>query len=190
MIHVRTFFAVAALSAFVVGGCGDSSSSTRTLTGDSNNSVPPGSSSGAGRHCSMTLSGAISGTYACDLVMAVWSSESDRGAVNISSNILGTSGVRVSASAGFLGAPATKTYASTDADAKGGFSVADGQNVWAAVTGTDPQGSYTVSISSVTEAETQPTGKAYRAAGTLTATLTAAKGTAASGTVTMVAEFR
>ncbi len=185
MIRVCSLIAVAALT---IVGCGDGSPSTRSVTDGSSNGGT--GSSLSPRFCSMTLSGAVSGTFSCDLVMGVWGSEKDRGAITLSYNILGASGLKAMASVGFVGEPATKTYSNSDADANGGLNVVDGQSVWATVTGkSNSLGSYTMTVTSVTPAETQPNGKSYRVAGTLKATLTPAAGTAASGTVTMVAEF-
>ena len=189
--------------AVTLAACGDSSVSAADAgsDADANGSSPTGrgpdgstgdSGSTAPPSCSMTLSGAVTGTYACGLPLGAWGSAKNRGAIVLTYNLTGTSGIKASASVGFPGEPTTKTYSSSDGDGQSGLNVVDGKGVWAATAGTSatPLGSYTMVVTSVALGETQATGKSYRVGGTLDATLTPASGTSATGTVTMHVEFQ
>jgi hypothetical protein len=161
----KTLHTAAAAALVVVAAAGCSS--------DSNN--------GGTVNCSGSVSGAINGSYSCTAVTAVWATTNNIGGLTI--NATGTPTITIGI--GFTGAPTTKTYSSSDADAISGVTVTSGTAVWlASVSGGTAQGSYQLHLTSVGTAVTSANGNSYAVHGTLTATLPAASGTTASGTVT------
>jgi hypothetical protein len=161
--------AVAALVVFAAAGC----------SSDSNDD-------GGNGNCSGSVSGAINGSYSCTAVTAVWATANNIGGLTI--NATGTPTITIGI--GFTGAPTTKTYSSTDADAISGVTVTSGTAVWlASASGGTAQGSYSLHLTSVGTAVTTANGNSYTVHGTLTATLPAASGTTASGTATVSFTF-
>lgn len=132
--------------------------------------------------CSVTLSGAQTGTYSCGLAaVAAYTTATNQFAVAF--NVSGTPSVQVSL--GSTGEPTARTYANNAAGAVGAVTVNSGTSSWFAVGGGG--GTYSLVLSSVTQFSTGATGKTYTVHGTLDGTLAnAASGGAA---VTIHATF-
>lgn len=144
--------------------------------------------------CTVTLSGAVTGTYDCKPASTGWSSSNNTGAFGF--NTPSGSAAVVTTGIGWTGEPTTKHYRNTDADAQGGVTVQVGSGaatqVWGACaangcSGPAGTGAYDLGFSSVTNALSAGSGKAYTTDGTLTATLQPLTGQ--SGTVTVSVTF-
>jgi len=151
----------------------------------------PGDGS-AGGACSITLSGMVTGTYACDQpnVTAGWSSANNTGALPINYGMLGQTNPAVVIALGWPGEPHSGSFTSADSGAMGGVTVSNPGGYWAAVTGgngTPPQGTYTLNLGSVSAAIASPDGKVYMVHGTLDATLPPLA--TGAGTVSLHASF-
>ncbi|MFN2546111.1 MAG: hypothetical protein ABR567_01630 [Myxococcales bacterium] len=170
-MHTRVF----ALTAAALAACGGGITTT------------PGQSSS----CSVTLSGAVTGTFNCQYATTAWASSNNLGAFAFSA--AGPPAVTVAI--GFTGEPHTGAYKNTDAGAESGITVTNGSGAsaqyWVANVGdgSTPAGSYTLNFTSVSNAITVSNGKGYSVEGTLDATLPAVSGTGATGTVTLHATF-
>jgi len=155
------------------------------------NSSTTGLPAGISASCSVTLSGALSGTYDCRPATTEWSAYNDGGGFTFA---VPTSGIRpaVGVAIVWLGEPTTRTYANTDADAQADVRVtaASGQSWLATVNeGTAPAGNYSLTFSSVTANQAGASGKVYDGEGTLTAKLPAVTSTGATDTITVTATF-
>jgi hypothetical protein len=139
--------------------------------------------------CSITLTGAETGTAACSNVLAAWTSEDNLFDFGFTS--AGGSVNTIVVSVGSTGKPATKTYHSTDAGAGAGIAVTNGTNGWqAGVASASPAiGSYDLTISSLSTIASAADGEVYRLHGKLVATLEPDASTGATGTVTLTATF-
>ncbi len=192
---------VATVFATAMGGCGASGDGFNAGTAqgvdagsDARTSVSPVQEGDAGPHkqsprkCAVTLSGGVVGSYACTMPMSTWSSESNSSAVVLSSPVGEKNGPQISVSAGFSGPPAVKIYAGTDPDTKTSMTITLDSNVWTVVTGSGstPQGTYSLSIASVTGEKKVAKGKNYRLSGTIDATLASAS---TADAITMHIEF-
>jgi hypothetical protein len=139
--------------------------------------------------CSITLSGAQNGTFTCsDDLTAILGIATNQSLVGFTS-AGNTPSVAVAIK--FSGAPITKTYRSTDPDAVQGISVLSGSNTWLAQGSKDPTavGSYSLTLSSVTEVPFSTDAKGYDVHGTLSATLQPDAATGAAGTIALTASF-
>ena len=153
-------------------------------------SSTPGGNPGQSSSCSMTLSGAVTGTFDCRPATTVWSSSNNTGGFGFS---VTTPAINVAI--GWSGQPSGGAhYKITDSGASGGVTVQQGSGastqVWAAsaATGSNPaHGSYDLAFSSVSNAVTTSQGNAYSAEGTLSATLVPLTGQ--SGNVTVSVTF-
>ena len=144
-----------------------------------------------GGSCSVALSGAQSGTYACTSGLGGYDTTSTRGDVAV-----GTAGSNPSSTVliTFQGEPHQGTFRSTDADAQSSLQVvmqgSSSSPQWFAGAGSGTTtGSYTLSLSSVAFVSQYGTTKAYAVSGTVDATLPAVSGSGATGTVTLHAAF-
>lgn len=167
------------LLALCVAATACSSSSSHTADAPGNGS---GSGSNGGGACTLTLSGALSGSYACT-ASTVWASSNNQGGFGLS--VSGFTGM-VTIAVSWNGEPTTTTYHSTDAGAKGGASIVTGSGAstmaWAAAVGNNqpPTGSYMVTFTTVANPITTSQGKGYTAHGSFDATLTPETGQAGS----------
>ncbi|MGH7523335.1 MAG: hypothetical protein ACREK8_03425 [Gemmatimonadales bacterium] len=144
---------------------------------------------GGGTTCSIVLTGAQSGSPPCsDDRTAMYGIKEQTTLVGFSSND-SLPGVMIAIK--FVGAPATKTYRSSEAGASQGIMVRRGNMRWVAQGGTQdhPLGSYVLTLTSVKEVPFATDVKGYDVHGTITATLQPDPGTGASGTVTLSARF-
>ncbi|HSC58695.1 MAG TPA: hypothetical protein VLC11_03980, partial [Gemmatimonadales bacterium] len=94
------------------------------------------SPSGTTNTCSITVSGALTGTYACDAAaVGSWIAASNRGAMGFTHSGPPTVAVAIQVP----GDLATKTYPSSDTTVTGGVTVETGSGastaIWAALTG-------------------------------------------------------
>ncbi len=154
-------------------------------TGSSN--ITPGISSS----CSVTLSGAVTGTYDCRPATTAWSSSDDNGVFTFG---VGASGARpsVGLAIAWLGEPKDSTYHYTDPGAQAELYVTTSSGAtWRATVGGGGAtvGSYALTFTSVVNNLSTSTGRAYSTDGTVTATLAADTTTTATGTVTLTATF-
>jgi len=155
--------------------------------GSSSNLTNPGQS----QSCTVTLSGAVTGTFDCKPATTAWSSSNNQGGFTFSvgSGSGTTAAPSITVAIGVTGEPQAKTYHSTDSGVSAGLTVSTGSSsVWFAQAPSN--GSFALTFSSVSNAQTATsngvTGKVYDGEGTLTATLKSATGGA---DVTLSATF-
>lgn len=153
----------------------------------SDNTGPGGSGS-----CSITLSGAQTGSPECSGVTTIWTADENKFVFGFFTSLAASPAVIVSVSA--PGEPTARTYQLTDTGELGSAVVTNGNNSWLAQTddpaaGSAATGSYTLTISSISTITSAAEGKVYRAHGTFTATLQADAQSGTTGTVTLKATF-
>jgi hypothetical protein len=162
-----------------------------------------GSNTGTGgetRSCSLTLGGAVTGSFDCRPATTFFNIATDTTGFAFSvQQRSDTPGVTVAV--GVPGSPQSRTYRSTDANASGGLEVttATGNGRWSAVIADGgATGSYTMIFSSVTcQTNCSPDGGPgdagtavpYTASGTLDATLPQAADGGIPGNVTLHVTF-
>jgi hypothetical protein len=175
-MKLRTIAVVAA--AATVWGCGKSSTAPTPIAGET-------------ASCSVTLSGEIAGSFDCRPAIIGWASASNTSGFGFSLTASGTQPAVV-VSVSWAGQPSVRTYASSDSGAQGIAEVLVSPSLeWLASAGgnTPAQGSYALTVTSVSDTVATARGRAYLVAGTLSATLTAVATTGASGTITLAATF-
>lgn len=169
----------AAASALVLAACGGG-------TG-----IGPSGTIGGSDHCSVTLTGAQTGTYDCKSAIAVWDQTKNETSFVFSVSEAGTT-PQILVVISFKNEPHSATYASTDTGVLGGATVyiSGGSSGWTASSDPgSPQGSFSLKFTGVLTAYTASNGKTYSTAGSLDATLPATSGSAATGTVILHATF-
>lgn len=129
---------------------------------------------GNSQNCTVTLSGAVTGSYTCQSTGTGWNANANSGGFSFFIAQAGTT-PGIAASIGWTGEPtAGVPYTESSAGASGGVSVTTGSGVsaqlWAALVA-NASGSYTLGYTSVRNAVTAGNGKAYTADGTFDATL-------------------
>jgi hypothetical protein len=147
--------------------------------------------SGVTGAATITLSGAQTGTFSANDVATVWNSAGNQGGFAISTAQSGTTPA-ITVGISFVGEPHTGHYKNTDAATTGGVSVNPSSlTFWLAsnTSGSTPQGSYDLNLTSVSTAGSVSTGKTYTVSGTFDAVLPALAGSNATGTVTMHVTF-
>lgn len=159
-----------------------------TACGGSDGTGPSGATGNSSGTCTITLSGAQTGSFECSNVLAAWTSDD-----NITHfGFISTGGTATAiASIGFPGKPFTATYKDTDAGAGAAVVVRIGNSGWEAdvAEASAKMGSYALTISSKSTLSSAADGEVYTVHGTLTATLDPDPSTDASGTVTLNATF-
>ncbi len=162
------------------------------LAGLGCNAKTTGPTPGVSSHCTVTLSGAVSGTYNCSPATTTWSAFDNTGGFTFAvqpSGATPTVGVAIL----WLGEPTdTVTYRNTDVSAQATIYVTNASSqTWQAIIGggPPPAGSYSLHFTSVVNNLTTADGKGYSTDGTATATLPAVSGTGATGTITMTVDF-
>ena len=153
----------------------------------------PGGGLGQSNGCSVTLSGAQTGTYDCHSAFAIWDATKNQGGFTFSVSAGGTT-PQITVAIEFTGEPHSGTISNTDTGASGGLTVylssGGSGTYWAALTDTsNSQGSYSLKFSGVSTTYSTTSGKTYNTDGTLDATMPAVSGTSATGTVTLHATF-
>jgi len=147
--------------------------------------------------CSITLSGAVTGTFPCaSAATGGYDHASNESAVDFTAGSAASASNTtpdITVAIGFSGSMQNGTFTSTGSGAGGGV-VVDGNpgSVWAATvaSGANPAtGSYTLVVSSNTTLAGNTSGSVYTVHGTLDATLPAVQGSSATGTVTLHATF-
>jgi len=173
---MRTAVALAAAAATVVG-CNTGTTGLR-----------PGVSSS----CSVTFSGAFTGTYDCQPATTAYSLVDGDGVFSFGVTQSG-SRPQVAVSLAWVGEPQVGSYANTDVGAVAHLAVTTSSGAaWLASVGENnvtATGTYLLTFSSVLNNLQTPQGSGYSTDGTLTATLNAVSGTGATGTVTLTATF-
>ncbi len=150
-----------------------------------------GSDGGGTTGCTITLTGAQTGSPPCSGVTVIWTSDDNKFAFGF---YTATGDTTVTGSLAAPGEPAKTTYQSTDATLLGSAVVDNGENGWLAQSA-DPSsdtpavGSFTLTITSLSTMVSNSDGKVYTAHGTFTATLPASTDTGATGTVMMKVTF-
>jgi hypothetical protein len=155
------------------------------------NRNPTGPRPGVSSSCSVTLSGALNGTYDCRPATTTWSAFDNTGAFTFAVN---SSGSRPGIAVPIVwdSEPAERTYTQNDLLAEADISVTSPSNqVWRATVGTGaaPTGTYGLTFTSIVANLQSSTGKGYSTEGTLTATLTPVAASGATGTLTLTATF-
>ncbi len=148
--------------------------------GGSNTPTNPGQSP----RCSVTLSGAVTGTFDCKPTTTGWVSATNNGNFGF-----GVSAVSLNVGIGWLGQPGTGVhYKPTDLGAQGGVSLQQGSGasaqLWSAGS---THGSYDLYFSRLSTIETTSLANGYSADGTFDATLDPLSGQ--SGSVMLHATF-
>lgn len=140
-----------------------------------------------GGSCTVTLSGAQTGTSSCTApATAVYASSNARSGISLS----GTSSGQPSIAVSWAGNVHTGTFTQTDAGAQAGITVTSGSSYWAVSAGGGANtGTYALQITSATSLGTVSGGQAWSVHGTLTATAPAVPGSGASGTVNVQVTF-
>ena len=157
-------------------------------SGGSGSSIDaPGSGSGSGSGagaCSLTLSGALTGTYVCRANTG-YDSSNNKGGLTVT--VVGAP-EQISIGIGWTGMPQVRSYTQADGDANGGVGIVMGTSVWtanAATTSTPAVGTYDLTLTSLGMTATNGTQTAYTAHGSLSATAPARSGGGASVMVSM-----
>lgn len=146
---------------------------------------------GTGGPCSVTLTGAATGSFPCVVPRTTWVMSTNQSGFAFN---LTTGDPAVQVAIGFTGEPVTgHDYKNSDAEVAGDITVTSGSNlVWTAtgMAGSNaPTGMFDLSLTDATVTITSATGKTYSAMGSLTAKLAANAGTGATGMVTLTATF-
>lgn len=161
----------------MVAACGGSNSGVDAPGNGS------GSGSGAGA-CSLTLSGALTGTYVCRANTG-YDSSNGKGGTGVT--VVGAP-EQITIGIGWTGMPMVRSYMQSDADTTGGVGIIMGSAVWqatAASGGNPAVGTFDLTLTSLGTAATNGTQTAYTAHGTFNATAPASTGGGASVMVTM-----
>ena len=143
---------------------------------------------GGSTSCGITLSGSLSGTFLCVAPVGSWISASNDGSVETSINPPPSIVVTLR----FLGPPAVGTRKHSDNGASSGVTITRGTAQWAAIAPTSAsagQGTYTLTLTSVTVVSTIFGTTTYSMHGTLDATLAPSTGSTALGNLTLHASF-
>lgn len=170
---MKLVFVVVALAA-----CGGSSSSV--------------DAPGTGGPCSVTLTGAATGSFPCVVPRTSWQASSN--ATNFTFDLT-TGSPAVQVAIHFTGQPMVGQHVTTtDGSSTGGILVADESDskMWDASAGAGSnagQGMFDLSFTVVTTSIVSATGTTFAVNGALTGTLPAVSGTGASGSVMMTAAF-
>ena len=135
----RSIFAAAAAAAatLALAACGGSGIGPGGLAGSSS--------------CSVTLTGARSGTYDCKSALAVWDSTKNESGFAFTVSEAGTT-PQIAVVISFKGEPHSGTYASTDTGVTGGttVSISGGSSGWVASSDPgSPQGSFSLKFTGV-----------------------------------------
>jgi hypothetical protein len=156
--------------------------------------IPGGGGGGAGdsHPCTITLSGAITGAFACTDVPAVarTMSQNQTGFV-VAYGTLGQTDPAVAVSFDFSGQPPSGSVASTATGATGGVIIQTPSALtwWADVGTGNDTGSWSVTFSTATPIGTTEGATSYAVHGSLDMTAPAKTDTGSAGTTTIHAEF-
>jgi hypothetical protein len=184
-ISMRRSIVAMTLSLAAVVACGGSDNTGPDGSGGTGIGGNNGSGNGA---CTITLSGAQTGSFDCSNVLAAWTSDDN---ITDFGFISSGSSANIVASIGFTGKPSKTTYKDTDTGAGAAVAVQIGSTGWTAgVAEASPKtGSYALTISSMSVLSSAADGEVYTVHGTLSATLDPDPSTGASGSVTLNATF-
>ena len=155
------------------------------------NKSATGPSPGVSSSCTVTLSGAVSGTYDCQPAVTTWTSIDNTGAFTFAVHASGTRPA-ISVPIAWDSEPARRSYANTDPLAEAAITVTNSSGqVWQTTVGggIPAAGSYSLSFTSVEYNLQAQGGKGYSAEGTLNATLPAVAASGATAVVILTATF-
>ncbi len=146
---------------------------------------------GVSNSCTVTLTGAITGTYNCEPATTAWGLADGMGVFSFG---VSQSGSRpgVSVAISWVGEPTVGDFTSSDVGAVAHLALTMSSNqAWLASVGegTAAAGTYTLAFTSVVNNISTVSGNGYSTEGTLTASLTPVAGSGSSGTITMSATF-
>lgn len=184
-----------ALVMLAVVGCGGGTKTPSSSGSTSGSSGSSGSTGTSGGGCTETLSGAETATVSNCQAVGGWNASTSKSAITLSGGTFPatisqlTVGVRVS------GQLVAGTYSSTDANADGSVQVVATSGTvpptWVATAGgsNPPQGSWTVTVTSVELLSQSANSAAYTIHGSVAATLEPVPGSNATGTVSLTGSF-
>lgn len=164
------------------------------------NSNTTGPQQGTSKSCTVSLSGAVSGTYDCRPATTSYGSALDNTAFSFGVPASGTRPA-IGLTIVFLGTPTdsiyrnpdgTYSYTNTNGGAQANISVTTSNNqTWLATVGEGPPaaGTYILNFATVTANGSGPGGALFDAEGTVTATLPAVASSGATGTIILSATF-
>jgi len=164
---------------------------TLALAACGGSGIGPGGTIGSSNGCSITLSGAVTGTFDCKTAVVAWDSAKNEGFYAFSVAEAGAT-PQIAVAISFPGEPHSGTYASSGTGVTGAIivSTSSSSNLWeASKDSTSAQGTYSLKFTGVSTTYSTASGKAYNTAGSLDATMPAASGSAATGTVTAHVTF-
>lgn len=154
-------------------------------------SNPGGDASGP--PCTLTVSGATSGSYACTTRFTVWSGTTDIGTVVLGYGTTGQTTPVIGATFTFAGVPHPGTFTDSDVDAGviARITVTADAGSWRVADGSSPRtaGRYTLVITSVASTKVVADREIYASSGTLDATLPPVPQTSAGENVILHATF-
>ena len=164
------------------------------------NSNSTGPQQGTSKSCTVTLSGAVSGTYDCRPATTSYGTATDATGFTFGVRASGSQPA-IGLSVVWIGTPTdtiyrnpdgTYTYTNTNGGAQADISVttSNGQT-WLATVGEGPPaaGTYILNFATVTANNVTASGALYDAEGTVTATLPAVASSGATGTIILSATF-
>jgi len=164
--------------AVALGACGSSSGSA--------------DAPGTGGPCSVTLTGAATGSFPCVVPRTSWQASSNE--TNFTFDLT-TGSPAVQVAIRFAGQPMVgQHHTTTDGASAGGIMVVDtsSSKMWDASAGAGSNagvGMFDLSLTAVTTSIVSATGTTYSVNGALTATMPAVSGTGATGSVMLTAAF-
>jgi hypothetical protein len=180
------------LSAVAVTGCGDNKNTPATPMDMSpaEPDLPPLpvlDLSNTSPTCQLMVAGATTASVGCT-IQGFWTKDDDFGGITLAGSE-STPGVSVSINR--PGKPAKGEWKESDSGAKAAIVVNSGLDAWSASVDASSatQGSYTLTLTEVTETVTTDGGSGYLVKGTLDATLPPSSGAAATDPVTLHATF-
>jgi len=150
-----------------------------------------GGGGGTSASCSVSLQGALSGSYDCHPAVTAWSSVDNSGGFSFGVAGSGTT-PGISVAIVWVGEPTVRSYANSDSAAQASLTVtaSTGQSWHAAVgPGITAVGQYELTFDSVKTAVVTGAGKTYSADGAMNGSLQPVPGTGASGTLVLIATF-
>lgn len=134
----------------------------------------------------MTLSGGLDASFVCHAI-GVWNAGLDRGGIDVVPDA--DASASVSGGIGFPGEPQNGTFTEGGTGANSLLELTSGPARWNVSAGSTAAGSYSLQLTTVSNAATNPQGKSYLVHGVLDATLVPVAGTGAAGNVTLHMTF-
>jgi hypothetical protein len=156
-------------AALAIAGCSSDTPGTSTTTAT----------------CTAKITGAVTATFSCS-VTDVYTIAGSTSILTISG---GGSGVTMSFGLGIAGSPQETILTNTSTGVTGSITVTTGTASWLSSNTGAPQGTFNLSIASLSVQSSTVNGATYLMGGTLIASLPPAGGTTATGTVAVEIDF-